>query len=490
MHRSRILRRAGVVLTVIGLSMAMATTAFATHVPLTQVSQDPYTNTSSYHQTELEPDTYSFGSTVVGVSQVGRFSNGGANNIGWATTTDNGATWTHGFLPGTTVYATPPGTWARISDPAVAYDAKHDVWMIVGLAIDNSVTGKAVLVNRSTDGGLTWQNPVTVSQGGGSSFYDKEWITCDNVASSPFYGNCYVEWDDAGLGNVLKMSRSTNGGTTWQLSSNPGSAVIGGQPVTQPNGRVVVPISDAFSNNVESFISNDGGATYTGPTVIASITAHGAPGIRDGSGLVSAEVDGAGKVYVAWNDCRFRSGCSGDDIVYSTSTNGTTWSTVTRIPIQPVSSTVEAFLVGMGVDHSTSGASAHLGVTFYFLPNANCNTSTCKINGGFISSTNGGSTWSSPVKLFGPIVETALPNAGGYFLGDYISTSFGSNGKAYPVIAFATGSNCQIGQITSCHEFLVAPTNGLAATGGSRPSSTAGARAVGHHGAVRARTAF
>ena len=177
MHRSRTFRRAGVVLTVIGLSMAMATIAFATHVPLTQVSQDPYTNTDSYHQAELEPDTYSFGSTVVGVSQVGRFSNGGANNIGWATTTDNGATWTHGFLPGTTVYSTPPGTWARISDPSVAYDAKHDVWMIVGLAIDNTVTGKAVLVNRSTDGGLTWQNPITVSQGGGSSFYDKEWIT-------------------------------------------------------------------------------------------------------------------------------------------------------------------------------------------------------------------------------------------------------------------------------------------------------------------------
>ena len=156
---------------VIGLVLSMASMALA-NVPLTKVSTDPYTNAESYHQTEEEPDTYSFGSTIVASFQVGRFSNGGANNIGWATSTDNGATWTHGFLPGTTIYATPPGTWARISDTAVAYDPQDDVWMIEGLAIDSSVTGKAVIVNRSLDGGLTWENPVTVSVSGGS-FYDK-----------------------------------------------------------------------------------------------------------------------------------------------------------------------------------------------------------------------------------------------------------------------------------------------------------------------------
>ena len=34
--------------------------------------------------------------------------------------------------------------------------------------------------------------------------------------------------------------------------------------------------------------------------------------------LPSAEVAGDGKVYVAWQDCRFRTGCSSNDIVYST----------------------------------------------------------------------------------------------------------------------------------------------------------------------------
>jgi len=475
----------------IGLVAAMSGPALATgRVPMIQVSQDPYTNTNAFHQVELEPDTYSFGSTTIAAHQTSRFTDGGSDDIGWATTTDNGAHWTHGFLPDTTQYSTPPGPWARISDPSVVYDAMHSVWMITGLAIDASVTGKAVLVSRSLDGGLTWGNPVTVSQGGGSSFYDKEWITCDNWSASPNYGNCYVEWDDAGLGNILHMSRSTNGGTTWTASSVPSASVIGGQPVAQPNGTVVVPISDAFGSTAETFVSTNGGTSYTGPYTISSFQIHGASGMRDGSGLVSAEVDANGTVYVAWNDCRFRSGCPADDIVFSTSTDGKTWSAVKRIPIAGTTSPVEFFLPGMGVDHATGGTSAHLGVTFYFLSNSSCSPSTCKLNAGFISSANGGSTWGSPVKLFGPISELGLANAGGYFVGDYISTSFGSNGKAYPVISWATGTSCQLGNITSCHEHMVAPVNGLAPAGGSRPSLGGPVFAGGHALAARGRTAF
>ncbi len=60
--------------------------------PLLQLSSDPYTNITSQHQTELEPDTYAFGSTIVAAFQAGRFIDGGSSNIGWATSTDNGAT--------------------------------------------------------------------------------------------------------------------------------------------------------------------------------------------------------------------------------------------------------------------------------------------------------------------------------------------------------------------------------------------------------------
>jgi hypothetical protein len=134
-----------------------ATTTAATGVSLLQLSSDPYTNSTSQHQTEVEPDSYANGSTIVAATQVGRFTDGGSSNIGWATSTDNGTTWKSGFLPGTTVYATPVGQFDRVSDPSVAYDAAHKLWMISSLAITNGITpvGAAVLVNTSSDGGLT-----------------------------------------------------------------------------------------------------------------------------------------------------------------------------------------------------------------------------------------------------------------------------------------------------------------------------------------------
>src|SRR5205085_9254847 len=96
------------VLGIISSSVLFASAAGSSPV---QLSSDPYTNSTSQHQTEVEPDSYSNGSTIVAVTQVGRFSDGGASDIGWATSTDSGATWHNGFLPGTTVYANPAGTY-------------------------------------------------------------------------------------------------------------------------------------------------------------------------------------------------------------------------------------------------------------------------------------------------------------------------------------------------------------------------------------------
>src|SRR3989441_10187463 len=98
--------------------------------PLIQISSDPFHNKISQHKTEVEPDTFAFGNTIVSAFQVGRGFNGGGSNIGFATSTNGGATWTHGFLPSSTVFATPPGVYQRGSDASVAYDAKHKVWLI------------------------------------------------------------------------------------------------------------------------------------------------------------------------------------------------------------------------------------------------------------------------------------------------------------------------------------------------------------------------
>src|SRR6266852_1853339 len=97
-----------------GLGLALLFVLSSTNVAFTQISSDPYLNTTSYHATQVEPDTYSSGSTIVSAFQSGRFQDGGASNVGWATSTNGGTSWTHGFLPGTTVYATPAGPYARV----------------------------------------------------------------------------------------------------------------------------------------------------------------------------------------------------------------------------------------------------------------------------------------------------------------------------------------------------------------------------------------
>src|SRR5438874_984786 len=119
------------VLVVLAVTAALLAAAAARAVvTLTRVSADPFTNASSQHATELEPDTFANGSTVIAAFQVGRFFNGGASDIGFARSGDGGATWgTPGFLPGMTFNSGATSPYERVSDPSVAYDASHGTWL-------------------------------------------------------------------------------------------------------------------------------------------------------------------------------------------------------------------------------------------------------------------------------------------------------------------------------------------------------------------------
>src|SRR5919201_241435 len=96
-------RRALITAALSALMLFAAATAAGANVPLTRVSTDPFTNPTSQHATEVEPDAFAHGATVVAAFQVGRFFNGGATDIGWARAGGGGVTWTPGFLTGMTV---------------------------------------------------------------------------------------------------------------------------------------------------------------------------------------------------------------------------------------------------------------------------------------------------------------------------------------------------------------------------------------------------
>src|SRR2546430_6343766 len=90
-----------------GAFVALASTALASTVPLQQISSDPFTNTTSLHKTQEEPDTFAFGSTIVSTFQVGRFRNGGASDIGFATPQKRGHALTPRSPPWLTIQVDP-----------------------------------------------------------------------------------------------------------------------------------------------------------------------------------------------------------------------------------------------------------------------------------------------------------------------------------------------------------------------------------------------
>jgi hypothetical protein len=471
--RSRPSARLLVVAVVAALAALTAIPA-AANVALTRISTDTFTNPTSQHATQVEPDTYAFGNTIVSAFQTGRFFDGGASGIAVARSGNSGTTWTNTVLPGITTFQ--GGPYDRVSDPAVAFDAQDNVWLVSSLAIrNNPVRGVAVITSRSTNGGLTWGNPVTTATG---SNLDKNWIACDNTSTSPFFGNCYTEFDDTTNGNRIKMTTSTNGGLNWGAALNTGDNAtgLGGQPVVRPNGTVLVPINNANQTQIRSFRSINGGASWRATVLVANVQRHTVAGGLRTSPLPSAEMDSAGTAHVVWQDCRFRSGCTANDIVMSKSTSETTWGPVTRVPIDATNSGRDHFIPGIGVDRSTSGGSARIGLTYYFYPVSNCTAATCQLDVGYVSSTNGGSTWSAATQVTGPMTLSWLANTSqGRMVGDYISTSVfpvANGGRAYPVIAVANPPSG-----TVFDEAMYVPTGGLAVTGGSLRASSAGA----HH---------
>jgi len=442
---------------------------------LTQVSSDPFTVSPGQHATEVEPHMLANGSTLVAAFQTGRIGplNGGAGatDIGWATSTNGGTTWTHGFLPGLTT-GEGSGPYDAASDPAVAYDAKHGVWMIASLPISSSSKTPAVAVSRSTDG-MTWQNPVSADLASPSS--DKNWIVCDSWASSPYYGNCYLEWDQPPNDEIV-MSTSSDGGLTWGAATPTVNLAegIGGQPLVQLNGTVVVPI-EAYvmiggnpTTVMSAFISSNGGVSWTAPAIISNLQFHAdAGGIRSGP-LPSAAVDGVGTVWVVWEDCRFRANCSTNDLVYTTSTDGVNWTAGMRVPIDATTSTVDHFIPGIGIDPATSGAGAHVALHYYYYPQSDCTVPTCQLLVGYISSANGGSTWSAPVALSGAMQLSWLPNSqNGLMVGDYVATVF-SNGVPHGVFAVASASS------GSSYSEAIYTGQGLTVTAAGRQLSAAG----------------
>ena len=219
----------------------------------------------------------------------------------------------------------PPGLSDRASDPVVAYSAKHGVWLISGLAIQNGIATRLTM-HRSRDG-IAWSGPVeaAISQTAELA-YDKQWLTCDNGTSSPYRGRCYLAYTDLqASGEVFALQRSDDGGLTWSPPVTSPIYVTGVIPVVQPNGRLVISSWSQAAQTIVAITSNDGGVTLGAPVQISDLQTRSAQPFR-APPLIAAELDRGGGILVTWQDCRFRSACTANDVVLTRSADGATWS--------------------------------------------------------------------------------------------------------------------------------------------------------------------
>ncbi len=246
---------------------------------------------TAYVNAEVEPhlaiDATNPNHLVAGWQQ-DRMSDGGARGLMTAVSVDGGTTWSG---PQASPFSRcAGGTFERVSDPWVASHGTTTLQIGIAFSGGTFTTGarSAVLVSRSGDGGATWGAAIPlVDDDGLRIFHDKESLTIDST--DPRY--VYATWDrlDTSDTGVTLLARSTDGGVTWAppvTIYDPGLArqTIGNVAVTTPDGAVHVfftelapsPTNPAAADGRLAVIrSTDKGVTWSTPTQIAQLLSVG-----------------------------------------------------------------------------------------------------------------------------------------------------------------------------------------------------------------------
>ena len=291
---------------------------------------------------------------LLGTWQQDRASDGGARALVSAVSFDAGRTWAQTMHPMSRCGGALPGSVGdheRASDPWVDIGADGTAFMM-GLVFSGSAlaagSSNEMVVSRSTDGGRTWGQPVSLQRDGALGFNDKNTLTAD--ATDARY--VYAVWDrlePSGNGPTL-LARSSNAGLSWEparaiYSPTAAAAVsqtIGNRIVVLSDGaergtlvNVFVQIDTTGANStttLRAIRSTDKGLTWGPPVTIADHRAVGtrdpdtAAPVRDGA-IVPNVVAGAGGVlWVAWQDARFSGGQRDAIAVSRSSDGGRSWS--------------------------------------------------------------------------------------------------------------------------------------------------------------------
>jgi hypothetical protein len=395
-------------------------------VTLDRIGSDPFgADVPGAHATVVEPSAVAAGTTIVTAFQVGRNFGGGASAIGFATSTDAGRSWRSGLVPGVTTWTPSPGSHSRASDPVAAYDALRGRYLVAALAAPD-------LVVSSSPNGVAWRPPSTATSG----FVDKEWLTCDGWRGSPFRGRCYLAYtrfDPPGVNLRLEVQTSVDGGVSWGPPvmipiDNTLLALedtLSAEPVVRPSGELIVLYFEG--RRIRASRSSDGGATFAASDAVANLfwrVYSFAPERLRAPNIPSVAVDAAGTVYAAWSDCRFRPGCTANDIVLARSPAPGVWTEPERIPLEPLIGAKDFLLPAIAVQPETRGAGAHLALAHYSLSTHDCTGAGCQLSAGFATSLDAGRSW-RPEAVGNPMqLDWLAPTNIGRMVGDYVAAVF------------------------------------------------------------------
>ena len=300
---------------------------------------------------------------VVGFYQQDRYSNGGAKGNVATVSKDGGETWIQVAVPNDTRCT--GGRFQRASDPWISF-GRDGVLHAMSLVTDPDVGAEfganGMVYNRSTNGGETWGPPIRLmTDPAGRFLNDKNSMTADPNDEDFVYavwdrlqvsqGSVVNPENVVGLGfkGPIYFARTRNGGNSWEparkiYETGANKQTLGNQIVVEPaaeGGSLFDFFADITNASRRrggigpvklSYIRSDNrGSTWTKPTRVDDMipmsliredtpidvepvpcpdpSDRGACPIRAGDLLPEVAVDEAdGDLYAVWMDARFDGG--------------------------------------------------------------------------------------------------------------------------------------------------------------------------------------
>ena len=230
----------------------------------------------NYPNAEVEPwldaDPTNSSHLIAGWQQ-DRFSNGGSKSLMSGYSTDGGLIWTPVVVHGITACAGGTGDFAfdRASDPWVTI-ARDGTAYFQSLSFNNDEScgaggDNALLVSKSTDGGITWSNPqVQIYDTDGQLFNDKNSMRADPTDSES--KRVYAVWDR--LLDFTLPSSCTSSTTAGAARGSHDGVAEARERFRKAAGSVGGPINPAtiFTGPTLFTRTTDGGATWEPARVI------------------------------------------------------------------------------------------------------------------------------------------------------------------------------------------------------------------------------